>query len=164
MNASIPDIDELVAQLSAHLLAKGIRIATVESCTGGRVAAVFTDMAGSSDWFDRGFITYSNQAKIDMAGVRKQTLDIYGAVSEAVAIEMAEGGVLHSKAGCAISITGIAGPGGGTPEKPVGMVCFAWAGFGIGTHARTEYFQGTRSDIRLQSVACAIEYAIKLIQ
>jgi len=164
VSAPFPDIAELVDRLSSHLLAKGVYIATVESCTGGRVAAAFTDQAGSSDWFDRGFVTYSNQAKMDMVGVRAATLDKYGAVSEAVAIEMAEGGVSHSQAGCAVSITGVAGPGGGTAQKPVGMVCFAWAGFGPGTQARTEYFQGTRSEIRQQSMVCAIESAIKLIE
>ncbi len=162
-NASDADIADLVVQLSLRLLANRIRIATVESCTGGSVAATFTDLAGSSNWFDRGFVTYSNQAKMDMVGVRSATIDAYGAVSEAVAIEMAEGGVSHSEAGCALSITGVAGPGGGTPEKPVGMVCFAWSGFGVGTQARTEYFQGTRSEIRHQSVACAVGHALKLI-
>lgn len=164
MSAPFPDIAEFVDRLSSHLLARGIRIATVESCTGGRVAAAFTDQAGSSDWFDRGFVTYSNQAKTDMVGVRAATLDKHGAVSESVAIEMAEGGVSHSQAGCALSITGVAGPDGGSAEKPVGMVCFAWAGFGAGTQARTEYFQGTRSEIRQQCVVYAVEYAIRLIE
>ena len=163
-NASDADIADLVIQLSLRLLANRICIATVESCTGGSVAAALTDLAGSSNWFDRGFVTYSNQAKTDMVGVRTETLDAYGAVSEAVAIEMADGGVSHGEAGCALSITGVAGPGGGTPEKPVGMVCFAWSGFGVRTQARTEYFQGTRSEIRQQSVACAVAYAIKLFE
>lgn len=162
MKALHVSIDELVGRLASRLLVKNICIATVESCTGGGVAAAFTDRAGCSDWFDRGFVTYSNQAKIDMVGVRSEILDNHGAVSEAVAIAMAEGGVSHSEAGCALSITGVAGPGGGSVEKPIGTVCFAWAGFGSTTQVRTEYFHGTRSEIRLQSVVCAIEHAVRL--
>lgn len=164
MNTSGVDIAELVGQLASQLLGNGLKIATVESCTGGRVASVLTDLAGSSDWFDRGFVTYSNQSKIEMVGVRAETLELEGAVSEQVAIEMAEGGVLHSEADCALSITGVAGPGGGSPEKPVGMVCFAWAGLSAGTQVKTAYFQGTRSQIRQQSVACAVQHSIRLFK
>lgn len=164
VDAQAAEIAGLVEQLSRRLLAKGLSIATVESCTGGMVASVFTDVAGSSRWFDRGFVSYTNQAKSDMVGVRPETISHHGAVSEAVAVEMAEGGVSCSEAACALSITGIAGPGGGTVEKPVGMVCFAWAGFTTETAVKTKHFQGTRMEIRLQSVVYAIRNAIRLIE
>ena len=115
-----------VANLLTSARYWGFRIATAESCTGGMVAAALTDIAGSSDIFDRGFVTYSNQAKIDMLGVCPQTLATHGAVSEEVAVEMAEGALAHSAADLAVSITGIAGPGG-SEFKPEGRVCFALA-------------------------------------
>jgi len=159
-----PTPAEQVQQLAVALLASQARIATVESCTGGGVAALLTDLAGSSQWFDRGFVTYSNQAKIDMVGVHPATLEQYGAVSEEVAIEMAEGGVLHSEADYALSITGIAGPGGGSREKPLGMVCFAWAGRNCTSRVETKHFNGSRADIREQSVTYAIGQLILLIE
>jgi nicotinamide-nucleotide amidase len=115
-----------VAELLARARAKGTRIATAESCTGGMVAAALTDIAGSSDVFDRGFVTYSNAAKVAMLGVRQETLAAHGAVSEAVAEEMALGALRQSEAGLAVSITGIAGPGG-SEFKPEGRVCFGLA-------------------------------------
>lgn len=152
-----------IAELSEALLRRGERIATVESCTGGSVAALFTDLAGSSRWFDRGFVSYSNASKIEMVGVKAETLAQYGAVSEAVAGEMAQGGVKFSDAGCALAITGVAGPGGGSREKPVGMVCFAWAGFTNEIQTETQYFQGDRHSVRSQSALHAISSAISLI-
>src|SRR5687768_7710588 len=102
-------------------------LVTAESCTGGWVAQAVTSVAGSSDWFERGFVTYSNDAKHDLLGVRKKTLDAHGAVSEETAREMAQGALARSKGTLAVAITGVAGPGGGSREKPVGMVCFAWS-------------------------------------
>jgi nicotinamide-nucleotide amidase len=141
-----------MAGLAADILTRarywGLRIATAESCTGGMVAAALTDVAGSSDVFDRGFVTYSNAAKIDMLGVRAETLETHGAVSEAVAAEMAEGALHHSRAGLAVSITGIAGPGG-SEFKPEGRVCFGLAMTGRGTQVHTvEYGALGRAKVR----------------
>ncbi len=145
------------------MLQHGLRIATVESCTGGAVAALFTELPGSSRWFERGFVTYSNQAKVEMVGVDEQTLADHGAVSLAVAKEMAVGGVVHSRADCALSITGVAGPDGGSPDKPVGMVCFAWSGFGGPVRTDTRYFDGDRQSVRRNALQHAINTAITLI-
>jgi len=153
----------LVARLSAGLVSRDMKIVTVESCTGGSVAALFTDLSGSSMWFDRGFVTYSNASKVEMVGVDAAILQQYGAVSEQVASEMAQGGVKHSDAQCALSITGIAGPGGGGKSKPVGMVCFAWAGFMEPVTTSTKYFQGDRSAVRAQSVYFAVQESIRLL-
>ncbi len=128
-----------VADLLAQARAKGVRIATAESCTGGMVAVALTDVAGSSDVVDRGFVTYSNAAKIEMLGVRAETLAAQGAVSERVAVEMAEGALAHSGAGLTVSITGIAGPGG-SEFKPEGRVCFALAQTGKPTVVETVEF------------------------
>mgnify|MGYP001821517246 CR=1 FL=1 len=160
------DRDRLLREielLAAALLRLEYRIATVESCTGGSVAAMFTELPGSSAWFDRGFVTYSNAAKEDMVGVRTETLRDYGAVSEQAALEMALGGVVHSAANCAVSITGVAGPGGGSAVKPVGMVCFAWAGFSSEALSETRYFAGDRHSVREQSVVFSIHKALKLL-
>ena len=130
---------------------QGIKIATAESCTGGMVAAALTDVAGSSDVVDRGFVTYSNGAKRDMLGVRQETLDAHGAVSEQVAREMAEGALIHSAADLAVSITGIAGPGG-SEHKPEGRVCFGLAMTGRETRAETVEFGALgRANVRAAS-------------
>ncbi len=155
---------EWVEKLSSQLLDRKRKIATVESCTGGGVAALFTEFAGSSAWFDRGFVTYSNQAKVEMVGVQPASLAQYGAVSEEVALEMAAGGVEQSEAACALSITGIAGPQGGTEEKPVGTVCFAWAGFTDKVVTEQKLFRGGRSLVRFQSVCYALKIANKLLE
>ena len=118
---------ELVAQVAAGLIARGLRLATAESCTGGGIAAACTDLAGSSDWFDRGFVSYSNASKSEMLGVPAALIDAHGAVSEAVALAMAQGALAHSAADVAVAVTGIAGPGGATPGKPVGTVWLALA-------------------------------------
>src|SRR5512140_2522540 len=117
----------LAARVGAQLKAQGKMLAAAESCTGGWVAQAVTAVAGSSDWFERGFVTYSNAAKMEMLRVKADTLRTHGAVSEQTAREMAAGVLAHSRAQVAVAITGIAGPGGGSAEKPVGMVCFAWA-------------------------------------
>lgn len=137
-----------VAALLEAARAAGVRIATAESCTGGMVAAALTDVAGSSDVVDRGFVTYSNGAKRDMLGVREDTLAAHGAVSEQVAREMAEGALAHSAADLAVSITGIAGPGG-SEHKPEGRVCFGLAMTGRETHVETiEFGARGRAEVR----------------
>ena len=117
-------------------------LATAESCTGGLVAGAITDIAGSSGWFDRGFVTYSNEAKVDLLGVRPETLARFGAVSEATVREMAAGALGRSRADIAVAVTGVAGPAGGTPEKPVGLVWFAWAVRGEGRRGRVAALSG----------------------
>lgn len=136
---------------------KGVRIATAESCTGGLVAGLLTEIAGSSDVVERGFVTYSNEAKIEMLGVPEATLIAHGAVSEATARAMAEGALTHSRATFAIAITGIAGPGGGTDDKPVGLVHFACAGTGRPTvHAERRFGSIDRAAVRYAAVSQAL--------
>src|SRR5215831_857510 len=123
----MPSLASLARRVGSRLRRRGLMLATAESCTGGWIAQAVTSVAGSSDWFERGFVTYSNEAKKEMLGVRAATLSRHGAVSEEAAREMASGALKRSGAHVAIAVTGIAGPGGGTREKPVGTVCFAWA-------------------------------------
>ncbi|MCA8878452.1 MAG: CinA family protein [Rhodobacteraceae bacterium] len=137
---------------------RGVLLATAESCTGGLIAAAITDIPGSSDVFDRGFVTYSNAAKEDMLGVRPDTLARFGAVSEQTAREMAEGALARSRATLAVSVTGIAGPGGGSPEKPEGRVCFGLAQRGAATVAETVDFGALgRAAVRRATVAHALD-------
>jgi len=138
-------------------------IVTAESCTGGWVAQELTAIAGSSAWFDRGFVTYSNEAKQEMLGVRAQTLKEHGAVSEQTAIEMAQGALERSRASVALAITGIAGPAGGTPAKPVGTVCFAWATKGRPARAETKRFSGDREAVRRQSVEYSLATVLEVL-
>lgn len=148
----------LVVRLGEALKAHGHMLATAESCTGGALAEAVTAIAGSSVWFDCGFVTYSNESKQTLLGVRAETLTQFGAVSEETAREMAAGVLAASRAWIAVSITGIAGPDGGTEAKPVGTVCFGWAG-GRETGkvgAETQYFKGSRAQVR----AAAVEYAL----
>ena len=156
--------ESLAAELGRALLARGWRMTTAESCTGGLVAGAITDVAGSSEWFERGFVTYSNAAKGEMLGVARAVLGQYGAVSEPVARAMAEGALARSSADCAVSITGVAGPGGGTAAKPVGMVCFAWAGRGLPTRVATRHFPGDRAAVRAASVEAALEGLLDLVK
>ncbi len=151
------DIDSLAAELGRRLAARGARVTTAESCTGGLVAGAITAIAGSSGWFERGFVTYSNDAKQEMLGVNEATLDAPGAVSEATAREMAVGALRSSRADLAVAVTGVAGPGGGTPAKPVGMVCFAWALKGGPTTAATHHLPGNREAVRRASVVLALQ-------
>ncbi|MFO1324974.1 MAG: CinA family protein [Burkholderiales bacterium] len=150
-------IAALAVQLGERLRARRALCATAESCTGGLVAGAITDIAGSSEWFERGFVTYSNEAKIDQLGVSPQILARHGAVSEATARAMAEGALAHSRADVAVAITGIAGPGGGTPGKPVGLVCFAWAARRAATTSVAHRFTGDRAAVREASVMVALE-------
>ena len=151
------ELEAMAAQLGKELLAKGCYVAVAESCTGGWVAQCLTAIAGSSAWFDRGFVTYSNQAKSDMLGVSEAVLLTHGAVSEPTAIAMVNGVLAHSQADWALSITGIAGPSGGSPEKPVGTVCFAWAGRSGEIFSATQWFGGGRIEVRAQAVAFAMQ-------
>lgn len=134
-----------------------LRVATAESCTGGMVAVALTDIAGSADVVERGFVTYSNAAKTELIGVPADLIAQHGAVSEPVARAMAEGAIAHSRADLAVGITGIAGPGGGTADKPVGLVHFATARRGGATLAEHRIFEGDRSAVRRASVVRALE-------
>jgi nicotinamide-nucleotide amidase len=146
----------LARRVGARLKAGELRLVTAESCTGGWVAQAVTSVAGSSDWFERGFVTYSNEAKKELLGVRASTLSRHGAVSEETAREMASGALGRSRAQVALAVTGIAGPGGGTRKKPVGMVCFAWAGKKGGARSATRRFGGSRESVRRQSAVAAL--------
>lgn len=150
------ELEKLAERVGLVLLERGEWLAAAESCTGGWVAQSVTAIAGSSAWFDRGFVTYSNAAKVDMLAVPETTLERHGAVSEATARAMAQGALAHSRADWSLSITGIAGPSGGTPEKPVGTVCFAWASRNGGCEAQTCHFDGDRAAVREQSVVYAL--------
>jgi nicotinamide-nucleotide amidase len=145
------------ARLADLMIRLGWRLAVAESCTGGWLAKVVTDLAGSSIWFDRGFVTYSNEAKQEMLGVHRETLLTHGAVSEAVVAEMAAGALARSRAQVAVAISGIAGPGGGSPDKPVGTVCIAWAWPEDQLSTRRLQLEGNRDRVRRQSVQAAIE-------
>ncbi len=144
-------LSTLAAELGAALKAHGFMLALAESCTGGMVAQAVTSIAGSSAWFERGFVTYSNAAKNEMLGVSSQTLERFGAVSEQTAREMAEGALKHSHAHIVGSITGIAGPHGGSTEKPIGTVYFAWVGVDMPLTTATTHFLGNREQIRQQA-------------
>ncbi len=146
----------LAARLGRTLLDRRWTIATAESCTGGLIAGAITEVAGSSAWFDRGFVTYSNPAKIELLGVRPETLDAVGAVSEATAREMAVGALARSSADIAVAVTGVAGPAGGTPEKPVGLVCFAWACRDGAVETAALHFKGGRAAVRAATVERAL--------
>lgn len=156
------NIQKLSRQIALLLLQSGCKICTAESCTGGLIAKTFTDLAGSSEWFDRGFVTYSNQAKIDMLDVKSTTLTKYGAVSEEVAKEMVVGAVKHSNAQLAIAVTGIAGPGGGSKLKPVGTV---WFGFVLDDRVITQkqWFDGERQQVRQSSLYFALSRITNLM-
>lgn len=158
---------ELSETLGQALQARGWQLALAESCTGGMVAQSVTAIAGSSAWFDRGFVTYSNAAKNEMLGVPNTLIDEFGAVSEPVAEAMALGALQRSQAQLSAAITGIAGPGGGSPHKPVGTVCFAWAyRENDGTHettvVETRYFEGDRADIREQAASYSLAGLLKI--
>ena len=154
----------LAARVGERLKQKGLMLATAESCTGGWVAQAVTSVSGSSDWFDRGFVTYSNDAKCDMLGVSVQTLAARGAVSEETAREMAAGALGRSRASAALAVTGVAGPTGGTPGKPVGMVCFAWALRDGAIESETRRFEGDREAVRRQSVQHSLQGLLERLQ
>lgn len=142
-------------RISAALLARGEMLATAESCTGGLIAAACTDLAGSSQWFERGFVSYSNAAKSELLGVDPALIAQHGAVSEPVVRAMAEGALAHSAAQASLAVTGIAGPTGGSADKPVGMVWFGWCVAGR-THSEVQRFAGDRAAVRAATVAHAV--------
>ncbi len=149
-------IESLASQVGRQLVEREMMIACAESCTGGLAAGALTAIAGSSAWFERGFVTYSNHAKIEMLGVAPDLIEMHGAVSEEVARAMAEGALLESRAQVAFAITGVAGPGGGTRDKPVGTVCFGWIVMEQPSQSETVRFDGDRTAVRLQSVRHAL--------
>lgn len=149
-------IEQLAQKTGQALKQHGFKLATAESCTGGGLSYWITSIPGSSDWFERGFVTYSDQAKIDTLGVNLETLTTFGAVSEQTAREMAEGTLQRSPAEVSIAITGIAGPTGGSAEKPVGMVWMAFARRGFTTKVQVDIFPGDREAVRLQSIENAL--------
>ena len=154
---------QAVLHLSHVLLQKQWMLASAESCTGGMVAAACTDLAGSSAWFERGFVTYSNAAKTQQLGVEAALIAQHGAVSEAVARAMAQGALLHSKAQVTLAITGVAGPAGGTLDKPVGTVWFAWA-MPEGIHSEVRHFEGDRATVRQASALHSLLGLLSLIE
>ena len=154
----------LAAELGGLLRSLGLAIATAESCTGGLIGAAITAVPGSSRWFERGFVTYSNAAKHELLGVSRETIAAHGAVSEAVAREMAEGAVVHSHAQCAVSVTGVAGPDGGSAAKPVGTVCFGYAVPGEPPVATTLRFTGDRAAVRAAAVREALAGLTRLLE
>jgi len=156
-------MDVLAVQVGGLLKAHGLLLATAESCTGGGVAQAITDVAGSSAWFERGFIAYSNQAKQQMLGVSEATLNQHGAVSEATVREMVAGALQHSTAQVALAVSGIAGPDGGTPDKPVGTVWFAWGIKRGAIHARRHQIRGDRAEVRAQSVQIALQGVLDML-
>jgi len=156
------DIEQRVKQLSAALLRRRQKICSAESCTGGLIAKTCTDLAGSSDWFERGFVTYSNAAKHEMLGVPATLIEDYGAVSEPVANAMARGALRHSDADYAIAVTGVAGPGGGSAEKPVGTVWIAVASADQHS-ARCHLFPGDRAAVREATLSAGLEALIELV-
>ncbi|HEC20732.1 MAG TPA: CinA family protein [Gammaproteobacteria bacterium] len=157
------DIFTLSSRVGEALLARGWQLATAESCTGGAIAAAITDIAGSSQWFDRGFVTYSNQSKQDMLGVRAVTLEAAGAVSEATVAEMVSGALARSQAQLTLAVSGIAGPSGGSAGKPVGTVCLAWAVEDEPPVVRTEHFAGDRAAVRAQTVEHALQGVLDIL-
>jgi len=156
-------IQELAVLLGKKLLKEGLIISTAESCTGGGVSYAITEVSGSSQWFDRGFVTYSNESKFEMLGVKKQTLEKYGAVSQNIVSEMAKGAVKHSNADLAVAISGTAGPTGGTDDKPVGTVCISWYRKHKKDKTKTYIFVGGRKTIRCQAVQIALIGLIELV-
>jgi nicotinamide-nucleotide amidase len=157
-----PAVGELVGDLAQRLLARGWMLATAESCTGGMIAAACTDLSGSSGWFDRGFVTYSNDAKTQMLGVDAALIARHGAVSEVVARAMAFGAARHSGAQVSVAVTGIAGPGGGSADKPVGTV---WFGFRVDGQlsSETHLFPGDRAAVRAATVQRALARLLQLL-
>ena len=147
---------KVVTEIGAALRTRGEFLATAESCTGGGLAVLLTAVPGSSTWFDRGYVTYSNRAKIEMLGVPAILIATHGAVSEEVARAMAEGAMEHGHAQVAVAVTGIAGPSGGSPEKPVGTVWIGWSRRGQHTRATRFNFAGNRDAVRSESVRAAL--------
>jgi nicotinamide-nucleotide amidase len=163
MSIFTQDIEALARDVIREFTERGHMVSTAESCTGGLIAGALTDIAGSSAVVDRGFVTYTNDAKIDMIGVSQATLDAFGAVSKETALQMAHGALFRSRASFSIAVTGIAGPGGGTPAKPVGLVHLAAKGRdGRSLHAEMRYGDIGRENVRAATVKTALEILLKL--
>lgn len=152
----------LAKDVGVLLSSRGQKLAVAESCTGGWICQCITDVAGSSDWFDRGFVTYSNQAKCEMLGVPEEVLHSHGAVSEEAVRAMAGGALCHSRAQCAVAVSGIAGPGGATVGKPVGTVWFAWERRGGSCFTLVSHITGDRRAVRRQAVAKALRGVLEI--
>lgn len=155
------ELETLAAELGRILSERGLKLVTAESCTGGWIAKTITDVPGSSGWLDRGFVTYSNDAKSDMLGVDADTIARQGAVSKAVVAEMAMGALANSPAEVSVAVSGIAGPGGGSADKPVGTVWFAWSVPETGLSTHCECFDGDREAVRRQTVVLALKTLIR---
>lgn len=153
----------LAEKVGETLKKRGLMLAAAESCTGGGVAYALTSIAGSSEWFERGFVTYTNLAKQEMLAVSEEILQAHGAVSEQTVLAMAQGAIDHSAAKVALAISGIAGPGGATEQKPVGMVCFAWVYDGQNQRSEVQYFSGDRQAVREQAIEYALEGVLELL-
>lgn len=156
------ELSELAARVGAGLRQRGWTLVSAESCTGGWIAQAITSVAGSSAWFDRAYVSYSNRAKQEMLGVAHATLEQFGAVSEPTVCAMAAGALAASGADVAVAVSGIAGPGGGSALKPVGTVCFAWARRGADARSETHHLQGDREAVRRQCVVIALAGALEL--
>lgn len=156
------EIIDLAARVGNALKSQSLLLASAESCTGGGIAQAVTEIAGSSEWFDCGFVAYSNASKTDMLDVSPALIALHGTVSEEIAAAMAEGALANSNAHVAIATTGIAGPGGAVPGKPVGTVCFAWTLQGK-THTERLVFQGDRQSVRQQTVAHALQGLLRVL-
>lgn len=159
---NLPPTASLVEQLATELKGRGQFLATAESCTGGLIASACTELSGSSDWFERGFVSYSNAAKTELLDVDAALIDAHGAVSEPVVRAMAEGALKRSRAQVSVAVTGIAGPSGGTADKPVGMVWFGWC---VAGRTRTEMrcFPGDRAAVRAATVRFALQRLVELL-
>jgi len=157
------ELKELAEQIASAALQQRLMLVTAESCTGGWIAKTLTDLPGSSAWFDTGVVTYSYGAKEALLGVNPRTLERTGAVSEETALEMVAGALSRFGAGLAVAVTGIAGPSGGTPEKPVGTVWISWKRRGGYAHARLFHFDGDREAVRRQTVAAALNGVLKTL-
>jgi nicotinamide-nucleotide amidase len=163
VTAAADELAALAAELAAALLARDERLATAESCTGGLIAKVLTDLPGSSVWFERGLVTYSNEAKAELLGVPAETLAKHGAVSGPTVLAMASGLLARAPVQWTLAVSGVAGPGGGTEDKPVGTVWLAWAGRGISPAASRHRFGGDRQAVRIQSAAEALRGLLALL-
>lgn len=159
----LSEVVEEAVTLGHALRACGWMVATAESCTGGAIARALTEAGGSSGWFERGFVTYSDASKVDLLGVSADTLAAAGAVSEAIAVQMADGALARSRAQIALAVTGIAGPGGATPGKPVGTVCFGWAAIDTAPITETRQFAGDRAAVRRAAALHALRGAHRLL-
>ncbi|MBT7307554.1 MAG: nicotinamide-nucleotide amidohydrolase family protein [Gammaproteobacteria bacterium] len=153
----INSVEQILQKLSHQLLERGWKVAAAESCTGGWIAKLLTDLPGSTAWFERGFVTYSNEAKVDMLGLSAATLQQHGAVSEATVKEMVAGALDHSHADLAVAVSGIAGPSGGSVDKPVGLVWFGWQRRDGRCHCESRQFEGGRDAVRAQTVWVALK-------